>query len=260
MCASPVFTRLKVAQAQMSDAEWETRIDLAACYRLVAHYDMDDLFATHISVRVPGGDEHFLLNPYGVHFSEITASSLVKVDLDGNIVSDTDHVINPAGFVIHSAIHAARPDAKCVLHTHTVAGMAIATMQEGLQPWFQKATRFHQRVAYHDFEGKAQDLDERERLVRDLGDKNYMVLRNHGLLVCGATIGEAFKEMYAMEKSCKTQLAIMQAGGTVIELSENLLEHTAQQFAADKPVTTARPSVWPSMKKMLDRINPGYDA
>ena len=224
------------------------------------HFEMDDLFATHTSVRVPGAEEHFLLNPYGVHFSQITASSLVKIDLDGTIVSDTEHVINPAGFVIHAAIHGARPDAKCVLHTHTVAGMAISTMREGLQPWFQKATRYHNRLAYHDFEGKAQDLDEQARLVRDIGDKNYLILRNHGLLVCAPTIGQAFKEIYAMEKACRTQLAIMSAGGTVIELSDNLLAHTAMQFENDAKVSKERPSGWDSMKQMLDRINPGYDA
>jgi ribulose-5-phosphate 4-epimerase/fuculose-1-phosphate aldolase len=260
MCASPVITKLETADNAMSEAEWEMRVDLAACYRLVSHYDMDDLFATHISARAPGAEEHFLLNPYGMHFSEITASSLVKVDLDGNIVQDTEHVINPAGFVIHSAIHAARHDAKCVMHTHTVAGMAIASMEEGLQPWFQKATRYYNTVAYHDFEGVADDLDERDRLVQDLGDKDYLVLRNHGLLVCGPTIGQTFKEMFAMEKACKTQLAIMQAGGKIIEISDNLLQHTQQQFARNRAVTKARPSGWDSMKTMLDRINPGYDA
>ena len=201
MCASPVIERRDDLIVPISEDEWKVRVDLAACYRLVAHFEMDDLFATHITVKVPGPEMHFLLNPYGMHFSEVTASSLVKVDLHGNIVSDTDHVINPAGFVIHSAIHANRPDAICILHTHTVAGMAISTIEEGLQPWCQKATRYYKRLAYHDFEGKAQDMDERERLVKDLGDKNYLVLRNHGLLVCASSIGTAFKEMYAMEKS-----------------------------------------------------------
>ncbi len=258
MCASPVFRKVESADVPVTEAEWRMRVDLAACYRLVAHYDMDDLFATHISARAPGAEEHFLINPYGVHFSEITASSLVKVDLDGTIVQETEHTINPAGFVIHSAIHAARHDAKCVLHTHTVAGMAIASMEEGLQSWFQKATRYHNRTAYHDFEGVAEDLDERARLVRDLGDKNYLVLRNHGLLVCAPTIGQAFREMYSMEKSCKTQLAIMQAGGKVIPLSDNLLEHTAQQFERAAKPNSSRPDGWESMKKMLDRVNPGY--
>lgn len=260
MCANPVFNRVAADDAPMSEAEWATRVDLAACYRLVAHFDMDDLFATHISARVPGAEEHFLINPYGMHFSEVTASSLVKVDIGGNIIGDTPHVINPAGFVIHSAIHAARPDAKCVLHTHSVAGMAVSTLREGLLPMFQKATRYYKRVAYHDFEGKAQDLDERERLVRDLGDCNYLVLRNHGLLVCAPTISQAFKEIYAMEKACKTQLAILATGREVTEMSENLLEYTAGQFERDATPSESRPDGFPSLKAMLDRVNPGYDA
>ncbi len=259
MCANPVFTSMVPADATLTDAEWQARVDLAACYRLIAHFDMDDLFATHISLKVPGSAEHFLINPYGVVFSEITASALVKVDLDGNIVQDTEHVINPAGFVIHSAIHAARPDAKCVLHTHTVAGMAVATLKDGLLPMHQKATRYYKRVAYHDFEGKAQDLGERQRLVRDLGDKNYLVLRNHGLLVCAPTVSRAFKEMYTMEKACKTQIQIMSTNAPCEQISENLLEFTAQQFAHDAAPSESRPDGWPSLKKMLDRINPGYD-
>lgn len=259
MCANPVLRHAFDDTAHVTEDERRIRVDLAACYRLIAHYGMDDLFATHISARVPGKEEHFLINPYGVHFSEVTASNLVKVNLDGDIINETDHVINPAGFVIHSAIHGARHDAKCVLHTHTVAGMAIASMAEGLRPMFQKATRYYKRTAYHDFEGKAQDLDERARLVRDLGDKNYLVLRNHGLLVCAPSIAQAFKEMYAMEKACKTQLAIMSAGGTAIALSENLLEFTAGQFERDAHVTKERPSGWESLKKMLDRVSPGYD-
>ena len=260
MCANPVFTSMVPADATLTDAEWQARVDLAACYRLIAHFDMDDLFATHISLKVPGSEEYFLINPYGVVFSEITASALVKVDLDGTIVQDTEHVINPAGFVIHSAIHAARPDAKCVLHTHTVAGMAVATLKDGLLPMHQKATRYYNRVAYHDFEGKAQDLGERERLVRDLGDKNYLVLRNHGLLVCAPTVSRAFKEMYTMEKACKTQIQIMSTNAAWEQISENLLEFTAQQFAHDAAPSESRPDGWPSLKKMLDRINPGYDA
>ncbi|MGY9004722.1 MAG: class II aldolase/adducin family protein [Alphaproteobacteria bacterium] len=260
MCASPVFKQVVPADNTMSEAEWAARVDLAACYRLVAHFDMDDLFATHVSLRLPGAEEHFLLNPYGVLFSEITASDLVKVDLDGTIVQETDHVINPAGFVIHSAIHASRPDAKCVLHTHTVAGMAVSTLINGLEPITQKATRYHKRVAYHDFEGKAQDLDERERLVQDLGQHNYLVLRNHGLLVCAPTIGRAFKEIYAMEKACKTQLAIQATGEKITPMGDNLLEFTAEQFANDAVPSKERPDGFPSLKAMLDRINPGYDA
>ena len=193
MALSPVVIARKAdPTASISDAEWRMRVDLAACYRLIAHYDMDDMFATHISARVPGGEDHFLLNPYGVLFEQITASSLVKVDLDGNIVQDTEHTINPAGFVIHSAVHAARHDALCVIHTHTVAGMAVACMEEGLLPLTQKSMRFYNRIAYHDYEGVADDLDERERLVRDLGKHNALILRNHGLLVCGKNVAGGF--------------------------------------------------------------------
>ena len=188
------------------------RVDLAACYRLIAHYDMDDLFATHISARVPGPEEHFLLNPYGLLYTQITASNLVKVDLDGNIVGDTEYSINPAGFVIHSAVHAARPDAKCVLHTHTVAGMAVASLEEGLLPLTQKSMRFYNRIGYHDYEGVADDLDERTRLVASLGKHNALILRNHGLLTCGKTVAQAFLLMRNLEKSCKTQLAAMSIG------------------------------------------------
>lgn len=255
MCASPV---VRSRSAAMSDAEWQTRVDLAACYRLVAHYEMDDMFATHISARVPGDEEHFLVNPYGLLFEQVTASNLVKVDLDGAILSPTAHVINPAGFVIHSAIHGARPDVACVVHTHTVAGMAVACLRDGLLTMVQKSTRFHNRLAYHDFEGKAQDLDERERLVRDLGDKNAMILRNHGLLVCGKTIPAAFKAIFALEKSCKVQLAALAAGREINFLPDNLIEFTAGQFERDAVVSKARPSGWEALLAKLDRIDPSY--
>jgi len=257
MCASPAFHARPAATA-MAEAEWQTRVDLAACYRLVAHYDMDDMFATHISARVPGGDEHFLVNPYGLLFEQVTASNLVKVDLDGNILSPTEHVINPAGFVIHSAIHGARPDVFCVVHTHTVAGMAVACLRDGLMTMVQKSTRFHNRLAYHDFEGKAQDLDERARLVRDLGDKNAMILRNHGLLTCGKTISAAFKAIYALEKSCKVQLAALAAGREINVLPDNLVEFTAGQFERDAVVSKERPSGWDALLAKLDRIDPSY--
>ena len=260
MCANPVFTRKAPARSVMTDAEWDLRVNLAACYRLVSHYGWDDLTATHISARVPGDDEHFLINPFGWMFSEITASSLVKVDLDGAILQDTPHVINPAGFVIHSAIHAARPDAKCVLHTHTVAGMAVASMREGVLPLNQKAARFYNRTAYHDFGGSSQDLSARERLVRDVGDKNYVVLRNHGLLVCGGSVSQAFKGMHGLEKVCQTQLALMSSGGTPILLDSEILEFMGKQFARDATPSATRPDAWPSLLKMLDRINPGYRA
>ncbi len=258
MCASPVFQRRIQPGTGIGDAEWRMRVDLAACYRLVDHYSMDDMFATHISARVPGQHEHFLVNPYGILFNQVTASNLVKTDLEGNIVQDTEHVINPAGFVIHSAIHAARPDVTCIVHTHTVAGMAVSCLRDGLLPLVQKATRFHNRLAYHDFEGKAQDLDERRRLVRDLGDKNAMILRNHGLLVCGKTVVGAFKAIYALEKSCKVQLAALSAGQILNLLPDSLIEFTAGQFERDAVPSKERPDGWASLLTMLDGIDPSY--
>ena len=256
MALSPVVIARKATVSAMSEDERKTRVDLAACYRLVAHYDMDDMFATHISARVPGAEEHFLLNPYGVLFEQITASDLVKVDLDGNIVQDTQYTINPAGFVIHSAVHAARPDAKCVLHTHTVAGMAVASLEEGLLPLTQKSMRFYNRIGYHDYEGVADDLDERARLVASLGKHNALILRNHGLLTCGGTVSRAFFLMKNLEKSCKTQLAAMASGGTLIKLSPNLMEHAAGQFESGG--VDGRANGWPALLRMLDGIDPSY--
>lgn len=259
MCANPVSISRAPSNEAMTNAERDLRVDLAACYRLVAHFGMDDLFATHISARVPGQEEHFLINPYGVLFSQVTASNLVKVDLDANILQDTEYGINPAGFVIHSAIHAARPDVKCVIHTHTVAGMAVASQQDGLLPLCQKALKFMGRTAYHDFEGKAQDLDERERLVQDLGDNNHLILRNHGLLVCGPTIMWAFKRIYGLEKACQTQLAAQASGAALVMLSDDLVEFTAKQFDRDDaPGATGRPDGWESLLALMDSIDPGY--
>jgi ribulose-5-phosphate 4-epimerase/fuculose-1-phosphate aldolase len=252
---SAEISRKATSAAAMSEAERQMRIDLAACYRLVALYDMDDMFSTHISARVPGSDEHFLLNPYGVLFEQVTATDLVKVDLDGNIVQDTRYSINSAGFVIHSAVHAARPNAKCVLHTHTVAGMAVASMEEGLMPLTQKSMRFYNRIGYHDYEGVADDLDERGRLARDLGSHNALILRNHGLLTCGETVARAFFLMKNLEKCCQTQLAAMASGGTLLKLSPNLMEHAAGQVAGR---LDGEASGWSALLKMLDRIDPGY--
>ena len=188
----------------------------------------------------------------------MTASNLVKIDIDGRIVEDTPHRVNPAGFVIHSAVHAARDDAMCVIHTHTVAGIAIACLEEGLWPLSQKSLRFYRRIAYHDYEGKAEDLDERARLVRDLGPHQAMILRNHGLLVCGATVGRAYKTMVNLEKSCKIQLAVMSSGGKPIRLSEAVMEHAARQFDRDDAPGEKRPDGWPSLLARLDGLDPGY--
>jgi ribulose-5-phosphate 4-epimerase/fuculose-1-phosphate aldolase len=255
MATKPVvISRRAAPESTISAEERQMRVDLAACYRLIAHYDMDDLFATHISARVPGAEEHFLLNPYGVLFEQIKASDLVKVDLDGNIIQDTSYTINPAGFVIHSAVHAARPDAKCVLHTHTVAGMAVAATEEGLLPLTQKSMRFYNRIGYHDYEGVADDLDECSRLVASLGRHNALILRNHGLLTCGPTVASAFFTMRNLEKSCKTQVAAMSTGAKLIKLSPNLMEHAAGQFER----YDGRANGWPALLKMLDRIDPSY--
>jgi len=237
-------------------SEKEVRVELAACYRLIAHFGMDDLVFTHISARVPGTTNHFFINPYGTHFSEITASSLVKIDLDGNIVESTDHTVNQAGFVIHSAVHAARHDVECVLHTHTRAGVAISCLAEGLLPLNQFSLQFYNRVAYHDYEGVALDLDERERLVADLGDRRILILRNHGLLTAGRTIPEAVSLMYYLDQSCRIQLDIMASGGKMLRVSEATGEKVARQF--ERNGIPAGQREWPALLRILDAKDPSY--
>jgi len=243
------------AGGRVSPEEWRTRVDLAACYRLVAYYDMTDLTFTHISARVPGDDGSFLLNPYWVMFEEITASSLVKLDGDGRVVGETPYDYNPAGYTIHSAVLAGRPDVSCVLHTHTRAGMAVAAQEGGLLPLTQTSLRFHDRLAYHDYEGAALDLDERPRLVRDLGDKGAMILRNHGLLTAGRTIPEAFVLMHRLESACRAQLDAQASGAPLSLISREVADHAARQGQA-----TNRPAgeEWPSLLRLLDRLDPSY--
>jgi len=258
---SPAEARLKQVPSGMTDAEWNQRVNLAACYRLVALYGWDDLVDTHISARVPGPDHHFLINPYGLMFEEITASSLVKVDLHGNQLSESEYSINPAGFTIHSAIHAARHDAICVLHTHTVAGIAVACQKRGLLPLNQWSLQFTDSLVYHDYEGIALDLDERSRLVADLGDKFVMVLRNHGMLTCGRSVAEAFKLMHNLERSCRAQLAVQSSGAEIIELSTAVARKTAAQYASfyDAIETNGVPdSEWAAFKRMLERTDPDF--
>jgi len=218
--------------SRYSAAEQQVRADLAAAYRLVAHYGMDDSIYTHISARVPGTHDRFLINPFGTLFRDITASSLVCVDLDGQLVDAAPgQDVNPAGFTIHSAVHAARHDAMCVLHTHTVAGVAVSSLACGLQPCNQWALQFHDRVVYHDFEGIALDHAERERLVADLGPTaRAMVLRNHGLITLGRSIAEAFILMHNLERACRVQLAIQASGQPVYPLPEDIREKTARQY------------------------------
>ncbi|MEX5689338.1 MULTISPECIES: class II aldolase/adducin family protein [Pseudomonas] len=245
--------------------EERLRRELAACYRLIAHFRMSDLIFTHISVRLPGPEHHFLINPYGLMFDEITASSLVKIDLDGRAVEPSPYPVNPAGFVIHSAIHRAREDAQCVLHTHTRAGCAVAALKCGLLPVNQISMEFYERVAYHDYEGVALDLGEQQRLVHDLGDKTVLMLRNHGLLTVGASIGQAFLRMYYLEKACEIQLAA-QACGELVLPPAAVCEHTERQFnEPGRPLAEgelndpdAMQLAWSALLRLADRVAPGY--
>jgi ribulose-5-phosphate 4-epimerase/fuculose-1-phosphate aldolase len=235
--------------------EQETRVNLAACYRLISHFGMDDLVFTHISARVPGSPDHFLINPYGMRFDEITASSLVKIDHEGILVGESPWPVNQAGFVIHSAIHMARHDVACVLHTHTEAGIAVSSMDEGLLPLNQHSMLFYGRTAYHEYEGIALELGERERLVADLGDKPAMILKNHGLLTVGRTIPEAFSYMYYLEQSCRIQLAVMAAGRPSLP-PEAVQKKTAAQWTRDNRPLGARE--WPALLRLLDKKDPSY--
>lgn len=223
--------RQNAASPSISPAERQIRRDLAAAYRLVALYGMDDSIYTHISARVPGTQDQFLINPFGMLFRDITASSLVKIDLDGKLVEPSDHDVNPAGFMIHSAVHAARHDAVCVLHTHTVAGVAVSSLAGGLQPCNQWALQFHRRVAYHDFEGIALNPAERERLVADLGPTSRaLILRNHGLVTLGRSVAEAFILMHNLERACRVQVAIQGTGQPTYTVPEEVCELTARQY------------------------------
>lgn len=251
-----VFRRPDIRYAK---SEREARIDLAAAYRLVAHFGIDDLVHTHISMRVPGQENQFLINPYGLMFSEVTASSLVKIDHEGNVLEDTDSLVNKAGFVIHSAIHMARPDVACVLHTHSRAGVAVSCLKEGLLPLNQFALQFYNRIGYHDYEGIALDLDERERLIRDLGSFDTMILRNHGLLTCGRTVAEAFVSMYYLEQSCRIQMDLLPARESLVLPNGQVSEKTARQFEAGGPGSIGQRE-WPALLRLLDRVSPGYDA
>ncbi|KQB53652.1 aldolase [Pseudomonas endophytica] len=245
--------------------EQRLREELAACYRLIAHFRMSDLIFTHISVRLPGPEHHFLINPYGLMFDEITASNLVKIDLNGQAVEASPYPVNPAGFVIHSAIHGARDDAQCVLHTHTKAGCAVAALKCGLLPVNQISMEFYGRVAYHDYEGIALDLAEQQRLIRDLGDKSVLILRNHGLLTVGETVGQAFLRMYYLEKACEIQLAA-QASGEVLLPPATVCAHTERQFnEPSRPLQEGELSdpdgmalAWSALLRLLDRVAPDY--
>jgi ribulose-5-phosphate 4-epimerase/fuculose-1-phosphate aldolase len=237
-------------------AEWQLRVDLAACYRLVALHGWSDLIFTHVSARVPGPDHHFLINPYGLMFDEITASSLIKVDRRCNKVLASPYPVNPAGFVIHSAVHEARGDVGCVLHTHTRAGVAVSAQKAGVLPISQQSTFVLASLAYHDYEGVAFRDEEKPRLQADLGDRNFLVLRNHGLLTVGTTIADAFLSMYVFESACQIQVSA-QAGGELTRVDPQILRGVAQAMQVQTDGLGGA-FVWPALLRRLERIDPGY--
>jgi ribulose-5-phosphate 4-epimerase/fuculose-1-phosphate aldolase len=245
-------------RASVSAEEWRTRVDLAAAYRLVALFGWDDLVFTHISARVPGTEDHFLINPYGFMFEEITASSLVKIDLHGNKLDDSAFPVNPAGFTIHSAVHAARHDAACVLHVHSLNGVAVSAQKGGVLPLSQQSIFVLSSLGYHDYEGVALRDDEKPRLVNDLGTNNFLMLRNHGLLTVGGSVADAFISMYLFETVCTIQVRAQAGGGELVPVDPRIIAGAQAQAAA---VTKGLGAglTWPGLLRRLDRRSPGYD-
>ncbi|ARV19441.1 Decarboxylase NovR [Curvibacter sp. AEP1-3] len=244
-------------QSQVSEQEWQLRQDLAACYRLVALYGWSDLVFTHISARIPGPEHHFLINPYGLMFDEITASSLVKVDQHCNKLIDSPYPVNPAGFVIHSAVHEAREDAGCVLHTHTRAGVAVSAQKDGVLPLSQQSTFVLASLAYHDYEGVAFRPEEKPRLQADLGHANFLVLRNHGLLVVGKTIADAFLSMYTFEATCQIQIGAQSGGSALTHVNPQIVSGVAEAMRVQTGGMGGA-FVWPALIRKLQRIDPSY--
>jgi ribulose-5-phosphate 4-epimerase/fuculose-1-phosphate aldolase len=244
--------------ARCSPEERAIRIDLAAAYRLVAHFHWDDLVFTHITARVPGPEHHFLINPYGMMFDEITASSLVKIDMQGNKVVDSPWPVNPAGFIIHGAIHASRHDVQCVLHTHTRNGVAVSAQKLGVLPLSQQSIFVLQNLAYHDYEGVALRDDEKPRLVADLGNKSFLMLRNHGLLTCGRSVAEAFQLMYTFESACAIQVRAQAGGGELIPIGQGIIDTAMEQARAVSNGQGPEKLVWPGLLRRLDRIDASY--
>lgn len=242
---------------KVSPEEWLQRVNLAAAYRLIAQHGWDDLIFTHVSVRVPGPGHQFLINPYGLMFEEITASSLVKVDQAGNKLDPGDHDVNPAGFTIHSAVHDARQDALCVMHTHTVAGVAVSAQEHGLLPLSQQSLFPLASLAYHDYEGVALREEEKARLQKDLGDANFMILRNHGLLTCGATVADAFLAMFILQRACEVQIAALSGGRPTTPIPDGIVQ-TIKQQAAQVTRGMGGSLAWPGLLRKLDRLDPSY--
>jgi ribulose-5-phosphate 4-epimerase/fuculose-1-phosphate aldolase len=246
-----------------SPDEWALRVELAACYRIFDHLGWTEMIFNHITMRVPGREHHFLINPFGLHYSEVTASNLVKIDLDGKIIGHSDYPVNPAGFVIHSAIHAAVPDAQCIIHTHTTAGMAVASSKRGLVPNNFYGAQIFDQVAYHDFEGPSVHDDEKPRLVRDLGNKHILILRNHGLLCAGRTIPDAFDLHYRIQRACEVQLATA-AIDDGIELSRAVIDSFSAlrkddlNLKLDQPVKPSTRRLFDALVRQIDRKDPSY--
>jgi ribulose-5-phosphate 4-epimerase/fuculose-1-phosphate aldolase len=248
-------------ETKITEAECATRIDLAAAFRLVDLYGWSDMLATHLSARIPGPNEHFLINPVGMMFEEMTASCLVKVDIDGNILSESEFGINPAGYTIHSAVHMGRKDAGCVMHTHTAAGLGVATQKSGLLPLTQMALAVIAQTGYHDYEGPAFDLGERDRLIKDLAGNNVLILRNHGLLTVGETVAEAFVWLFRAERACRFQLSFQQAGVSPQEIPKEVQDVSIERSKKAISASGHRPIgefEWPALIRKLNRENPGY--
>ena len=246
-------------EGQVSDAEWRTRVDLAAAYRLVAHFKWDDLVFTHITARVPGEEDRFLINPYGLMFDEITASSLIKIDAQGRKLDDSPYDVNPAGFTIHSAIHAARHDAQCVLHVHTLNGIAVSAQKGGVLPISQQSIFVLSSLSYHDYEGVALRDEEKPRLVADLGpDNQFLMLRNHGLLTLGATVADAFLNMYLFETVCTIQVRAQSGGGELISVDPRIIAGAQAQAKQVTRGVGGGALTWPALLRRLDRLDPSY--
>jgi ribulose-5-phosphate 4-epimerase/fuculose-1-phosphate aldolase len=257
MAVTQISKKTQSVRDQVSKEEWETRVNLAACYRLMHEFGMTEMIANHISARVPGTEDQFLINAYGMLYEEMTASSMIKIDIDGNIIFNaTEYGINKAGYVIHSAVHAARHDVDCVIHTHTLAGMAVSAMKTGLLPLAQSAMRFGE-VAYHDYEGPALNLDERARLVEDLGNHEAMILRNHGLLTVGPSIPESFNNMFRLERACQLQVTTLSCNTEIRLPPAEVVKETHDGF---KPGVRRRWGLieWPALLRKLDKVDPSY--
>jgi ribulose-5-phosphate 4-epimerase/fuculose-1-phosphate aldolase len=258
-----VVSRRAEPRSRMSAGEWKARQELACCYRVFDHFGWTSLIFNHITVRVPGEEGRFLINPFGLLYSEVTASNLVKIDVDGNIVDDSPYPVNPAGFTIHSAIHAARHDVHAVTHTHTIEGQAVSAQEHGLLPLSMSGLGFNDQIAYHDFEGISLDLDERERLVKDLGDRNILILRNHGLLTCGPTLPDAFAAMWRLQEACEVQVLAQAGGSKLVYPGDSVARRTTAQINRDtRPAGSAPQSVsqmmFDALTRLMIRKDPGF--